>query len=201
MMNQVYELEGLLQLALTGKQDVQLLGELIVSKSEDIARRAAIIYPLNPKANNFVATDDAIGRDDYEMAEATLDEAEMDADSDDHREMPPHDDPINIADENIVVEEDDEDDMDDMTRIAPVAPKSPELRPKLRRYFPINEIFLFRRELFDGSDVDFNASLRIVEELPRYEDAEDYFISDLQWDAQNPTVISFLSIIKKYYRG
>ena len=73
-------------------------------------------------------------------------------------------------------------------------------KPLLLRLFPINEVFLFRRELFGGSDVDFNASLAVVEDLDSYAAAEDYFAADLQWNLNDATVAQFLAIIKKYFK-
>lgn len=177
VINQVYELEGLLTLARDSHQDPKVLHSLIVEKCDTISRQVA----QWSSSDCSTPQNDTIQADDHSLADATLYEAELDADEDDT--TPPQTPEIGTA-----------------TKIAPLSLSGPSLRPALRRLFPLNEIFLYRRELFNGSDVDFNASLRIVEELPTYEDAEDYFINDLQWNRDDKNVTSFLDIIKKYYR-
>lgn len=74
-------------------------------------------------------------------------------------------------------------------------------RPALRKLFPINEFFRFRRELFAGSDLDFNSSLCILEEFSEISQAEDYFFNDLQWDSSDSCVEEFFEIIRKHFQN
>ena len=71
--------------------------------------------------------------------------------------------------------------------------------PRGRLVFSINDRYRFRRELFNGSDVDFNTTLSLVASMDDYEEAEDYFLDELQWDDKSPDVIDFLEILKNYF--
>lgn len=188
LLNAVYEMEGMIHLSLNRKQDPGLLRELIVKKSESIARLASSLSP--EEVGDTAATAGNPAADNSGICQADDDKAGDAAPITDAETAPiaePDTEPITVPIARPVTE--------------PVQPKTrPAARPELRRCFPINEIYLFRRELFDGSDVDFNASLRIVEELPTYAAAEDYFISDLQWDRSDPTVADFLNIIRRSFK-
>lgn len=69
----------------------------------------------------------------------------------------------------------------------------------LRRAFTVNDKFRFRRELFGNSDTEFTDTLNLVEAMTSYEEAEDYFITDLGWDREMPEVAEFLVVIEKYF--
>lgn len=72
--------------------------------------------------------------------------------------------------------------------------------PRGRLVFSINDRYRFKRELFDGSDAGFNNTLALVASMENYDEAEDYFLGELQWDQKKPEVIDFLEILKKYFR-
>lgn len=65
--------------------------------------------------------------------------------------------------------------------------------------FSLNDRFRFKKELFDNSDAEFNNNMAIVASMDSYEEAEDYFINEMEMDEKNPVVIDFLDIIKKYF--
>ena len=210
ILNAAYELEGLLQLSLTGKQDLSRLHDLIVDKGHLISSlcdrlpAAATESGEGAAAGYYVvdeAADDSTAAEPVENGPAVKEQpgeplpAEPEAVPDFS-----HIEGVSFADTP--------DEPEEQAPAQDAAPahqplrlrNNPGGRPKLRRLFPINEVFLFRRELFGGSDVDFNASLSIVEDLDTYDAAEDYFVSDLQWDMNDPTVGQFLAIIKKYFK-
>ncbi len=72
--------------------------------------------------------------------------------------------------------------------------------PRGRLVFSINDRYRFRRELFNGSDVDFNTTLSLVASMDDYEEAADYFLDELQWDEKSPDVVDFLEILKNYFK-
>ncbi len=72
--------------------------------------------------------------------------------------------------------------------------------PRGRLVFSINDRYRFKRELFKGSDMEFNTTLSLVASMDGYEEAEDYFLNELQWDEKSPDVIDFLEILKNYYK-
>lgn len=77
------------------------------------------------------------------------------------------------------------------------APKN-EMRGRL--VFTLNDRFRFKRELFGNSDADFNNTLSYIASFDSYPEAEDYFLSDLQWNPKREEVKDFLEILKKYFK-
>lgn len=73
--------------------------------------------------------------------------------------------------------------------------------PRGRLVFSINDRYRFKRELFCNSDADFNTTLALVASMDGFDEAEDYFIGELQWDSKRQDVIDFLEILKKYFKS
>lgn len=69
----------------------------------------------------------------------------------------------------------------------------------LRKAFSLNDRFRFRRELFGNSDIEMSDTLNLVEAMSSYSEAVDYFMTDLQWDADNQEVKDFMEIIEKHF--
>lgn len=219
ILNATYELEGLLQLSLTGKQDLSRLHDLIVEKGRLISLlcdhlpavvpvtedgSAAGYYVADESADDSPVCDGAVGNEPVATEEQAAEQMPVESALDFS-----HIEGVSFADTPGIPNSADEPEEPEEQAVAQEAAPAhqplrlvgnPGGRPKLRRLFPINEVFLFRRELFGGSDVDFNASLAIVEDLGSYAAAEDYFVSDLQWNLNDPTVAQFLAIIKKYFK-
>ncbi len=65
-----------------------------------------------------------------------------------------------------------------------------------RQLFSINDMFLFRRELFNGDIEDFADTLALLAQMPSYAEAVDYLTNDLLWDTRNPAVEDFFAILK-----
>lgn len=82
----------------------------------------------------------------------------------------------------------------------PVAVPMPKGEPRGRLVFSINDRYRFRRELFGNSDSDFNEALVLVASMESYDEAEDYFTGDLQWDPKRQEVTDFLEIVKSYFK-
>lgn len=72
--------------------------------------------------------------------------------------------------------------------------------PRGRLVFTINDRFRFKRELFNNSDINFNETLARVASMEGYEEAEDYFVDELQWDLERQDVADFLEILKNYFK-
>ncbi len=75
-----------------------------------------------------------------------------------------------------------------------------QIEPRGRLVFTINDRYRFKRDLFNSSDADFNTSLALVASMDSYEEAEAYFLGDLQWQPQREEVIDFLEILKNYFK-
>lgn len=65
--------------------------------------------------------------------------------------------------------------------------------------FCLNDRFRFRRELFSNSDAEFSAAMNTIAAMESYEEAEEYFLGQLGWDAENPEVADFMEIIRGYF--
>ena len=53
--------------------------------------------------------------------------------------------------------------------------------------------------LFSDSDIDFNNTLAIIASMENYDEAEDYFLNELEMDESDHDVADFLNIIKNYF--
>lgn len=79
-----------------------------------------------------------------------------------------------------------------------VSAKSVE--PRGRLVFTINDRYRFKRDLFCNSDAEFNTTLALVASMDSYEEAENYFLDELQWNLQRQEVADFLDILKNYFK-
>lgn len=70
----------------------------------------------------------------------------------------------------------------------------------LSRYFTLNDRFLFTRELFGGSAEQYAQALSLIESMPDFEVAEDYFINELGWNEEDSNVTLFREIVKRYFK-
>lgn len=67
--------------------------------------------------------------------------------------------------------------------------------------FTLNDRFRFRRELFNNSDAEFSEAMGRIALMDSYDEAEEHFIDELGWDAENPEVADFMEIIRIYFEG
>lgn len=63
----------------------------------------------------------------------------------------------------------------------------------------VNDRFRFRRELFGGSNPEFESALNLIATMDNYEEAYDYFIVGQEWDEQQPVVSEFLDMLRRYF--
>lgn len=69
----------------------------------------------------------------------------------------------------------------------------------MRRSLTINDKFLFKRELFGGSDEEFNDTIDLISAMHSKEEAAEYLFDDLAWDRENPTVKEFWAMVSSYF--
>lgn len=74
-----------------------------------------------------------------------------------------------------------------------------ETAPRGKLVFSINDKYRFKRELFANSALDFNTTLAVVASMENFEEAEDYFLNELQFDPSKGVVNDFLEIIRRYF--
>lgn len=159
LLDSIYELEGLVHLALTRDDSPARLPELIVRKGKELSCLASKIAGSDDKEADV--NDDGILLIEEETH---LNEEETEVNG------------MDIDEENLSAE------------------------PRGRLVFSINDRYRFKRELFANSDADFNNTLALVASMEGYDEAEDYFLGELQWDQKKTDVVDFLQIIKKYFK-
>lgn len=69
----------------------------------------------------------------------------------------------------------------------------------IRSAFSINDKFRFRRELFENDDYVMNNALDLIMAMESAQEAENYFIDEMGWDANSEEVVDFMEIIRKYF--
>ena len=65
--------------------------------------------------------------------------------------------------------------------------------------FTLNDKFRFRRELFRGSQAEFDDALNIISQMSTIEEAEEYIYDDLCWNRDNEDVKAFMDIVTKHF--
>ena len=78
------------------------------------------------------------------------------------------------------------------------AKPTPARRPNL--VFTLNDRFRFRRELFSNSDSEMADAINTIGSMHSYDEAEEYFYTDLNWDPENPDVADFMEIIRNSFK-
>lgn len=73
------------------------------------------------------------------------------------------------------------------------------LSKNLWKAFSLNDHFRYRRELFSNSDLEMRNTINMVEAMQSFAEAEEYFYTDLEWDAESPEVKDFMEIIRKHF--
>lgn len=71
----------------------------------------------------------------------------------------------------------------------------------LRKAFTLNDKFLFRRELFGGSDQEFSDTIDLLSAMHSLDEAREYLFDDLQWDPKSDVVKDFMDIITNHFRA
>ncbi len=72
-------------------------------------------------------------------------------------------------------------------------------RGDIRKMLTLNDKFLFRRELFNGSDAELNDTLDLIASMDSLHEAEEYLYDDLQLDPENESVRDFMNILTTYF--
>lgn len=226
MLDLTYELEGLLQLAISREEDapcrltslmdhkLRALSAILAEAQgvpEDLQAEAAPSEPV-PEAEverlavvPVEAPEEAPEADDYSYAIPDEDDEDFTATS--------------IADEGgaeVVEEVSAPEEMEPapapavepisvsveapQPAAAPVAaPVSAPAGHRTAPVFSINDRFLFSRELFGGNVADFESALKEVAGMECYEEAEEYFYTDWKFDPESPVVGEFLAVIAKFF--
>lgn len=164
LLDNVYELEGLIHLAIARDDCPDPIKTLIDKKIESVVSISQSLAPDQDNDNSGIVNFSI--DQDYVMDDADVSDKEK-------TEWKP----VNTEKTN-----------------APVT----DARGRL--VFTINDRYRFKRDLFANSDAEFNTTLALVASMDNYEEAEDYFLGELQWNPQREEVVDFLNILKNYFR-
>ncbi len=207
LLDSVYELEGLIHLALAREDCPEVVPGLILRKAESLPKLAASIIgrrdnqPMQETVTVGIIADEPEYQDPVEMVDDNAVDGNV---VDDEEDMPEclsmseclavtddfEDDPVAAAtdDEPAAIEPEKEDSVvaTPESPAVPAAQAMPEVPsrgavrvPRGRLVFTINDRFRFKRELFNNSDINFNETLARVASMEGYEEAEDYFVDEL----------------------
>lgn len=69
----------------------------------------------------------------------------------------------------------------------------------LNKAIGLNDRFLFIRELFDGNKDVYYEAIQIINEMPSYEEAEQYIRERFNWDEDKPEVIRFMELVRRRF--
>jgi hypothetical protein len=216
LLDSIYELEGLVHLALAREDIPESLPLLIARKGEELSRHAkkAVCATSGNDAGYKPASET-----ETESQSTTAQEMAPDFECKPETESSPVLEPVPEFDPEPLFEPVQGAEPEPLFQ--PVEEPEPEAvfksqmpdsedvssftngicEPRGRLVFSINDRYRFKRELFNNSDADFNNTLAFVASMEGYDEAEDYFIGELQWDSKRQEVIDFLEILKKYFKS
>lgn len=221
LLDNVYELEALIQLALM-REDCSLdLLRLIEKKKRLISGTDSDTLPSHNSFPYENVANQEIEKDSFDLNKKMNETDLIDSKDDvttkeekenviaeysiENEETPLEENVVNISEvENVdndsVFSSTEENDTKGVENFEPIAIPTAEPRKlRGRLVFSINDRYRFKRELFNNSDAELNTTLAFVASMDNYEEAEEYFIGDLNLDPKNQTVADFLEILSKYF--
>jgi hypothetical protein len=69
----------------------------------------------------------------------------------------------------------------------------------LNKAIGLNDRFLFIRELFNGNKDAYYEAIQIINEMPNYEEAEQYIRERFNWDEEQPEVMRFMDLVRRRF--
>ena len=219
MLREVLELEGLLMVADSrGDETPDAVFTLIKEKIEQLREYTSCLpYVAVGEQEPVVEPED---EPEYVLEAESEEELEQDVEQDVEAEPEIEEEPESELEEEIEAEPEEEPEPEIVPEIEAepepeiiknVDETAPEaiitldeafIRNKakdLKSAFSLNDTFRFRRELFGNSAADMNDAIDLVNAMNSYEEAEDYFINDLGWDAESDEVGEFMEIIRNHF--
>lgn len=205
-------LNNVKQLSLGTKTDDCI--DMIEASVETDDNKESSVQSLNAIAQTTLDEEQTEASDDDNtaIAQSTLDEESEDADIDKlniestsaGEQLEPTTEAEDIIDEDedaVAGSTDDEPEEAEASDNIPVEEHvftTPQ-KAKKQIKIPLNDRYIFRRELFNFSDEEMQEALQVVEEMSSVEELEDYFYNDLCWDPDNEVVKDFMSIITSQF--
>lgn len=181
--NSVYELEGLLELSRLREDKIKELLPLMHIRIEEIYRMFEPLSEMHAGMEVEEAKDDATVTIPSEIEEENAAE---------EIEQEESEGIVEASEESV-------EESGEKERIAEEESGTGAKDGLVKPAFCINDRFRFRRELFNNSDKDFSRAMDLVATMESYDEAEEYFLSELGWDMENKEVADFMAIIEKYF--
>lgn len=205
LLDSVYELEGLLHLALSRDEMPASLPRLIRNKALAVAAVAADIPDCESAAAEFGREENPEVSSAYPVGGSMADD-ELCAEASTYDAQPveavlpakaPED--IECADvrESVAPEPAEVADGNGVSRRPEPSLKGKDHAPS----FSLNDRFLFIRELFGNDSSLFDRAMRTLPGFDTYEEAEVYFYDELGLEPDNRQVIRFMAAISNYFRS
>ena len=69
----------------------------------------------------------------------------------------------------------------------------------LNKAIGLNDRFLFIRELFNGNKDAYYEAIQIINEMPNYEEAEQYIRERFNWDDEQLEVMRFMDLVRRRF--
>lgn len=190
--DKIYEIEGLLELAQLREDKIDELAPLIEERLKCLAGAAEPTEATEP-AEAAVATEPAEVSEPMTIEELFEESQSISithdmspADSSDNSDNSDNSDSIKSS---------------DVSAHSAAAHSAPRAGGASKPAFTLNDRFRFRRELFNNSDAEFSEAMGRIALMDSYDEAEEHFIDELGWDAENPEVADFMEIIRIYFEG
>lgn len=194
ILSQVYELEGLLLVVdKHGQETPDLVYDKILSHADTIHEMVKLLEKApkpEPEQPTYISMSEV--SEPLNEIETAIPEPEDDA-------------PIQHADD----EPKEVFTFDMPAETEPIVADSPAMRvdeklqrsisKDLRRAFSVNDRFRFRRELFGNNEADFVDAINMIEAMHSYDEATEYFLTDLGWDEDVPEVNEFMNIVRHHF--
>lgn len=223
LLDRVYELEGLIHLALSRNDDASARIALLIAAKGESVSRALAEFEMNavpadadlPEGDNPLAEledfisysleeeeekniREKIGGEPEETDVVRSTDADFAVDSEERAEpetIPGHEVPEQPGESHEV--SDGLSTLTEQEEIFHIEEKVPESQKKrnLRSLFSINDRFRFSRELFGGSTRKFDDSLAYIDGAIDFNEVEDFFIEDQGFDPESDTVREFLDVL------
>lgn len=104
---------------------------------------------------------------------------------------------VETEDEEEITDDEDYDDIPDALSIEEKLHRG--IAKNMRSAFSLNDSIRFRRELFGGSQAEYNDALDMVQSMHSFGEAEEYFYDDLAWDPTSDDVKDFMEVVRKHF--
>lgn len=196
MLDLVYEIEGLTELAMRRDPVPAPILPLIAEKTATLATLASELAPQHPLAST-IPEPVVPAENPVEIEEEGYEAGNVDEDI--YVTMEGEQDVTPLASGPEIYEVSKSPEALSVPQVEAQAPAVNNGNDDIKRYFSINDKFRFRRELF-GNDADqFARALELITRMKSYEDAEEYFYNDMQWDPENEDVMAYMSKVQDYF--